>query len=150
MIKKLPLLTILLFSLASGLQAQQSQTEKELTQLLNRFLQGASENSAEMHDRFWAEDLIYTSSSGQRYGKQRIMDGLQRSGDENGGPTTDWSAEEIEIRTYGEVAIVTFTLVGKTEAQNGVERTHYLNSGVFVQRNGQWKAVNWQATKVPE
>lgn len=150
MSKKFQLLTVLVLFLTSGTFAQQTQTESELTQLLNRFLRGASENSVEMHDRFWAEDLIYTSSSGQRYGKQRIMDGLQSSGDENNGPTTDWSAEEIEIRTYGETAIVTFKLVGRTESTNGVEHTNYLNSGVFVKRDSQWKAVNWQATKVPE
>lgn len=150
MIKKLPLLTILLLFSVSGLFAQQSQENEELTLLLNRFLQGAGENSVEMHDRFWAEDLVYTSSTGQRYGKQRIMDGLQSSGDEEGEPVTRWSAEDIQIRTYGEVAILTFTLVGQTESENGIERSEYLNSGAFVKRDGEWKAVNWQATKVPE
>ena len=149
MIKKLPLLTIFLLFLASGLSAQQSQVNEELTSLLNQFLRGASENSVEMHDRFWAEDLIYTSSSGQRYGKQRIMDGLQSSGNEESEPATQWSAENIQIRTYGKVAIVAFKLVGKTELTDGEERTVYLNSGTFVKRQGQWKAVNWQATKVP-
>lgn len=150
MLKKLQLTTVLIFFLVSGISAQQTQTEIELTQLLNRFLQGASENSVEMHDRFWADDLIYTSSSGQRYGKQHIMDGLQNSAAGNNEPMTEWSAEKIEIRTFDEVAILTFKLVGKTESTNGVERTEYLNCGVFIKRDRQWKAVNWQATKVPE
>ncbi|MGK7370350.1 MAG: hypothetical protein ACNS64_09040, partial [Candidatus Halalkalibacterium sp. M3_1C_030] len=72
MIKSLSLLPIFIFCLVSGLSAQQTEVKEELTLLLNQFLKGASENSIEMHDRFWAEDLIYTSSSGQRYGKETI------------------------------------------------------------------------------
>ena len=41
----------------------------ELTKLLHEFLAGASRDDAAMHDRFWAEDLIYTGSSGRRIGK---------------------------------------------------------------------------------
>ncbi len=149
MIKQLSLLTLLLFVLASALSAQHSQTKEELTQLLNRFLRGASENSIEMHDRFWAEDLIYTSSSGQRYGKEHIMDGLQNSGGNENEPATEWSAENIQIRIYGNVATLAFKLVGETNSAGGIERSEYLNSGTFVKRDGQWKAVNWQATKVP-
>ena len=45
----------------------------ELTKLLEDFLAGASRNDAEMHDRFWAEDLIYTGSAGRRVGKADIL-----------------------------------------------------------------------------
>lgn len=79
--KSMKLLSILIFCIASGVSAQQTETKEELTRLLNQFLKGASENSIEMHDRFWAEELIYTSSSGQRYGKKTIMDGLRDSED---------------------------------------------------------------------
>src|SRR5712692_8647767 len=45
----------------------------ELTKLLEDFLAGASRNDAAMHDRFWAEDLIYTGSAGRRVGKADIL-----------------------------------------------------------------------------
>lgn len=35
-----------------------------LENLLHEFLIGASVNDYETHDRFWADDLIYTSSNG--------------------------------------------------------------------------------------
>ena len=148
--KTFQILPFFIFLLAAALMAQPSKAETELTQLLNEFLKGASENNIAMHDRFWSEDLIYTSSSGERYGKQRIMDGLRNSGDENSEPETAWSAEDITIRTYGDVAVVAFKLVGKTVTPEGTESSSYLNSGTFIKRNGQWKAVNWQATKVPD
>lgn len=39
-----------------------------LEALLNRFLAGASVNDVATHDRFWADDLVYTSSNGTRLG----------------------------------------------------------------------------------
>ena len=152
MIKSLNLLPIFIFCLVSGLSAQQTQVKEDLTLLLNQFLKGASENSIEMHDRFWAEDLIYTSSSGQRYGKETIMAGLQDTDENSDGPETVWTAEDIRIRVYGngDLAVVAFKLVGKTVTPEGSDISYYMNSGTFVQKNGLWKAVNWQATKVPE
>ncbi|MDT8321430.1 MAG: hypothetical protein RQ826_12975, partial [Xanthomonadales bacterium] len=38
---------------------------------------GASVNDVEMHARFWAEDLVYTSSAGERRGKSEIMASLR-------------------------------------------------------------------------
>ncbi len=48
------------------------------------------------------------------------------------------------------MAVVAFRLVGEMETAEGVVTDHYLNSGTFVKRDGEWKVVNWQATKVPE
>src|SRR5437588_8371668 len=45
----------------------------ELTGLLKEFLAGAGRNDVAMHERFWADELIYTSSSGQRIGKADIL-----------------------------------------------------------------------------
>lgn len=132
--------------------AQQAPAEGELTDLLNRFLEGASINDADMHDRFWAEDLIYTSSSGERFGKKQIMDGLADASEQQSESTSTstYSAEDIQIQQYGDMAVVAFRLVGKTETEEGVNTDYYLNSGTFFKRNGQWKVVNWQATKVPD
>ena len=145
---------ILLFFTVShqALYAQSAPAEKELTQLLHQFLKGASENDAQMHDRFWAEDLTYTSSSGERFGKEQIMAGFD---DETDGETAEetaptYSAEDIQIKVYDDMAIVAFQLVGKTNGPNGTQTDRYLNSGTFIKREGQWKVVNWQATKVPE
>ncbi|MDZ7807533.1 MAG: hypothetical protein U5K71_10505 [Gracilimonas sp.] len=63
---KTSILTLFLFSLSLTLYAQPANDENALTDLLNEFLEGASYNDPEIHDRFWAEDLIYTGSAGNR------------------------------------------------------------------------------------
>ena len=131
-------------------QSQSNPAEKELAQLLHRFLEGASENNAAMHDRFWAEDLTYTSSSGERYGKEAIMSSFENESAEEGeSPSVRYSADNIQIKVFGDVAVVAFRLVAEYP-EGDTETGYFLNSGTFVKRDGQWKAVNWQATRVPE
>jgi ketosteroid isomerase-like protein len=130
--------------------AQSAPDAAQLTELLNQFLAGASRNDPATHDRFWAEDLIYTGSSGRRIGKREIMSGLRSpSTPAPAGPKTTYSAEEIRIQQYGDTAIVAFRLVGVTERDGNRFVAHYLNSGTFRKRNGEWKVVNWHATKLP-
>ena len=136
---------------ALGLQAQTAPDAAELTRLLKDFLAGASRNDAAMHDRFWAEDLIYTSSAGRRMGKADIMrdQGGSGAGPKKGSPAAVYGAEDIRIQQYGDTAIVAFRLIGTTERAGATESSYYLNTGTFLKRGGKWQAVAWQSTKMP-
>lgn len=129
----------LLFALTSNSQANDTDT---LTQMLHNFLEGASNNDRETHENFWAEDLIYTSSNGTRFGKAEIMAGFENEPEVSDTPKTVFTAEEILINVYGDVAVVAFKMKGTT----GEAVQYYLNSGTFLKRNGNWQVVNWQAT----
>jgi len=118
----------------------------ELTKLLNDFLAGASHDDAATHNRFWADDLIYTRSAGKRVNKSEIMANLKR---QPGEPETIYSAEDLRIQQYGATAIVAFRLVGKTKKDGATQVANFLNTGTFLKRNGKWQAVAWQATRVP-
>ncbi len=140
---------VVILMLAFGLHAQSSPDAAELTKLLKEFLDGASRNDAAIHDRFWAEDLIYTGSAGRRTGKADIMRGLRSpSAPTPGAPTTVYGAEDIRIQQYGDTAIVAFRLVATTERDGRTSTARYLNSGTFLKRKGIWQVVNWQATKM--
>lgn len=122
----------------------------ELTRLLNEFLAGASRNDAAIHDRFWAEDVIYTGSAGRRRGKADIMHDVRSApAPKPGDPTTAFTAEDVRIQQYGNTAIVAFRLVGTTVKDAKTDVMNYLNSGTFVKRNGKWQVVNWQSTRLP-
>lgn len=141
------LLLILIFNPANP--AQNNSSEAILTDLLHKFMEGATVNDADVHNRFWADDLIYTSSSGERFGKANIMDGLPSEPTE---PTADdpvYSAEDIEIQVYGDTAIVAFRLVANIQSQAN-EQMNFYNTGTFLKRDGKWQAVAWQATRIPD
>ena len=120
----------------------------ELTKLLNDFLAGAGRNDAAMHDRFWAEDLIYTGAAGRR-GKAEIMKDVRSSPTLIREQRTTYSAEDIRIQQYGNTAIVAFRLVARVEGRDDVDITHHFNTGTFLRRDGKWQVVSWQATRLP-
>jgi len=129
---------------------QSSPDTEELTTLLNEFLDGASRNDAEVHDRFWAEDLIYTGSGGRRVGKQEIMDDIRSAPEtQPGDPVIRYSAKDIQIQQYDNTAIVAFRLIAKTETDTDSTVEEFLNTGTLLKRNGKWQVVSWQATRKP-
>jgi len=149
-----PALTLLLMISCSESQTNSTSAETakiELEQLLDNFLLGASENSAEVHERFWAKDLIYTSSAGERFGKNNIMAGFGTENEENSSdePAPQYGYEDLQINVYDDAAVVAFQLVGTLETADSVEVTRYYNTGTFMNRDNQWRAVAWQATRIP-
>src|SRR5262249_45421008 len=124
---------IVALMLAPNLQAQPAPDADELTRLLKEFLAGASRNDAATHDRFWAEDLIYTGSSGRRISKADIMRDMRPApAAKPGGPTTTYSAEDIRIQQYGDTAIVAFRLVWTTGKDRKAVPSNYMKTGPFL------------------
>lgn len=141
---------VILLLLASTALAQAAPDAAELTKLLNDFLAGASRNDPAMHERFWAEDLIYTRSAGRRVSKADIMRDLRNAPAPNpDDPKTVYTAEDVRIQQYGDTAIVAFRLVATTDADGVKQVQNLLNSGTFLKRDGKWQVVSWQSTRMP-
>lgn len=144
------LYTFILLLIPALLFAQTEEREKgTLTTLLDEFLEGASYNDAATHDRFWAEDLIYTGSDGNRITKADIMEGVVESPDMSVAPATHYSAEEVQINLYDDAAVVAFKLVAEFQDVNEPS-LYFYNTGTFVKRDGEWRAAAWQATRISE
>ena len=120
-----------------------------LTAMLNRFLAAADKREA--HEVFWADELVYTSSNGTRFGKAEILAGFDEADEadeaDNQGPKMTYTGEDVNVQLFGATAVVTFRLVGTPDDDSGVKS--YFNTGTFLKRNGQWRAVAWQATVIP-
>lgn len=133
---------ILTFSLLCALPAC-ADDKQALQQLLDQFLAGAHLKA--QHQRFWTEDLVYTSSSGARFGKAEILSGFQDEAPKDE-PGSLYRGEDVDIRLLGDVAVIAFTLVGVT----GDSEQRYFNTGTFIKRDGEWRALAWQATRVAD
>ncbi len=124
----------------------------DLRVMLQDFLKASG--TKEAHASFWSEDLVYTSSAGLRFGKGDIMAGFDDSDSAEDAasdePTMIYSGEDVDIRLYGDTAIVAFKLVG-TPTDKSADRDvlYYFNTGTFLKQNGAWKVIAWQATKIP-
>ena len=156
-----PKLAVVLVVIAASLfatsaPARDEAARQEIHELLNAFLAGASTNDIEMHDRFWAEDLVYTSSTGQRRNKAETMAGVRATSPADTGNLATYRGEDVNIRVFDDLAVVTFRLVARmpnddmpSDDMPGDETSEYFNTGVFAHREGQWRAFTWQATRIP-
>ncbi len=148
--KKIISFVILILLVSGGVFAQTAPDAAELTKLLNDFLAGASRNDVAIHERFWADDLIYTRSAGRRVNKAEVMHDVRTTpAPKPTDPITVYTAEDIQIQQYGNTAVVAFRLVATTHIGEAMHVANLLNSGTFVKRNGKWQAVNWQSTRMP-
>ena len=149
--KRFFLYLLLILITAFSIYAQKAPDAPELTRLLSEFLEGAGRNDVAVHDRFWADDLIYTRSAGVRTNKPDLMKGVRSApAVKPGDPVTVYTAEDIKIQQYGNAAVVAFKLVGNTTKADGTKSvSNHLNTGTFIKRSGKWQVVAWQATTVP-
>ena len=126
--------------------AQEAPAAPELTAMVKEFLAGVSRNDPAVHERFWADDLIYTRAAGERVGKAEIVTSARSAvPPKPGDAATSYGAEDIRVQQYGDTAVVAFRLLART----GSDATRFLNTGTFVKRGGRWQAVAWQATRIP-
>jgi hypothetical protein len=124
----------------------------EVTALLHEFL--GKVGSPAMHQRFWADDVIYVSNAGVVRTKADILQGMKaeepaapatRGGAAAAAPDGGYSAEDVVVRRFGETVVLNFRLAQHTP---GRPDASFRNSGVFVLRDGRWQVVSWQATRV--
>jgi ketosteroid isomerase-like protein len=106
-----------------------------------------------MHDRFWADELVYTSALGRRKSKADIMRELRDETKATPKPeegTAVYTAEDIRIQQYSDTAVVAFRLVATTDKAGTKTVANYFNTGTFLKRNGKWQVIAWQATALPK
>lgn len=133
------LLAIVLLSLSSSLALANDSVESRLEWFLSTV------TCASTHQAFWADDLIYTSSTGARFGKATIVEGMSGCDDS---ASVRYEAADVTVRYVNDVALLTFQLLMfEGNAEQPVSR--FYNSGVLVNQSGEWQATMWQATVIP-
>jgi ketosteroid isomerase-like protein len=131
---------------ACNFDAMASEAE-QLQSMTESFL--ATSDTEAAHASFWAEDLIYTSSAGLRFGKADIMQGFNAEDEPADEPGMTYSGEEFDARVHGDMAIVAFKLVGTPpDGAGNMASLYYFNTGTFLRRDGRWQVIAWQATKI--
>lgn len=114
-----------------------------LRETVTQFLARVSAGDASVHREFWAEDLVYTSAAGRRFGKVELLAGLASA--DPAAPATRFSARELSVRFEQGVALVEFRLIAESD---GEPEQSFFNTGVFRRsEDGRWQAFAWQATR---
>ena len=146
-----------------GVQAQMQPTGKgqgtrvmnsheQIEALVRNFLNGAGANDVAAHERFWADDLIYTGSSGAVRTKAEILKNVREAAakPDPTEPKMTYDAEDMTIHEYGDFAVVNFRLVARGEDNGKPQIRYFRNTGTLHRVNGQWRVVAWQATRIED
>src|SRR5512146_769208 len=129
---------------AATMSVEDQATTKQVEQLVRDFLANVPKNDPKVFQEFFADDVIYTRSAGVTVNKAEILKNIDvRATNE---PQATYTADDITVHPYGNMAVINFRLV----QHNGAQTNYFRNTGTFLKRNGKWQAVAWQATKVPE
>ncbi|MCC5878861.1 MAG: nuclear transport factor 2 family protein [Idiomarina sp.] len=133
------------FATAQSGNQQTHPLQAPIQERLDWFMHGASVGDGDVHGEFWHPDLTYTSSAGSRFGKQELMQGMWGSAPLQDQDVTSWyRADELKLTVLGDTVIVNFILVA--EPVDGSESSYFYNSGVLIEDEGEWRAINWHAT----
>lgn len=128
------------------MSADDSATAKLLEQRVRDFLAGVPKGDKKVFEDFFADDVIYTRSSGVTVTKADIISNIQVRATNEPGATFD--ADGFTVHPYGDFAVVNFRLIMHS-AVGAQQMKTFRNTGTFMKRNGKWQAVAWQATEVP-
>jgi ketosteroid isomerase-like protein len=126
--------------------------QQQIEKLVRDFLDGAGRNDIAAHERFWADDLVYTGASGTVRTKSEILKNVREAAakpDPNE-PKTSFTAEDMNVRLYGDFAVVNFRLVAQREEKSKAETRHFRNTGTLRRTNNEWRVIAWQATAIEQ
>ena len=120
----------------------------QLTQMVRDFLAAVPQGDRQAFNAFFADDVIYTRSTGVTVEKSEILRNIGvRAVNE---PKATYEADDFMVHPYDDTAVVNFRLIQHNEKDGKPETNYFRNTGTFLKRNGKWQVVAWQATRVPE
>jgi hypothetical protein len=92
-----------------------------------------------------AEDLTYGHSNGDFENKAQFLETIRRG-------RLRYEAidvQELSVRPYDQVAIVTGRIVVQARAGNQPVSLNIRYTDAYVNRDGRWQLVAWQSTRLP-
>jgi len=138
---------VLVCSAAAAQAPAAGSATQQVTALLREFIGGAGGRDPALYDRFFADDVVYTRSTGAFTTKAMIMDNVRKPSSDL---PTQFSIEDLTVHDFGDTVVVAFRLVGKTPHDGKVDTLLARDTGTFLKRNGRWQVVAWQATRIEE
>ena len=115
----------------------QEKTEDIIKSLEKRRFTAQTNKDEKTLNEIYADDVIYTHSSGLREGKTDYIKNTV-SGKWN---YQDLTLEELNVQPFGTTAI------GTGRVKIGANTLIY--TVVYLKRKGKWQLVNWTSTKMP-
>ena len=123
--------------LVSTGSAQQGKADEALMQLERDWCSASVKNDVDWLTRVLADDVSFGTSTGQRQNKAEILADFKAE------KTKTCEVDQLQVRQYGETAIVTgrWRITGTDSKGKPFPTPNSIFTDTFVRRNGQWQCV---------
>src|ERR1051326_2451139 len=115
--------------------------------MLRDFLSGVAKGDRQACETFFADDVIYTGSTGRAMDKSQVM---KMIGSDPNGSKAIYRAEDITVHPYENMAVLNFRMVVDNDVDGYRETSYFRHTGTFLKRSGRWQVVAWHATEITQ
>lgn len=133
-------------NVASAADKKQAAVIAELTRQADAWDKAIVRRDRAAIEANMAEDFRQIDGEGNVETKPSFVDGLVSPKLE----IDPYTVEDFEVRLYGDVALLT----GRTRMTGRYEskpfKSHYRYTDIYIKRNGKWKIVSVQISKIPQ
>jgi ketosteroid isomerase-like protein len=125
---------------------EQNQVKLELARMEREFGEAQPRRDLAKLNRFMADDFVATVPPGKVINKAQVLAQITSPDIEMESLVND----EIEVRVYGDTAVVTARGTAKGRYQGKDASGQFRYTRVWVKRQGQWQAVAAQSTMIEQ
>jgi ketosteroid isomerase-like protein len=138
------LLTVCLIAMPQLFAGKDTATEKTIAALEQQWAEGQRDGNSAAVAPLLAYDFINTDTSGQTYGKDKLLSNLK------GGKWEQNGISDVKVTVYGNTAIATGSWSGKGIDGDGakIDRHERWTDTWIKMANGKWQCVASQQTEV--
>ena len=137
------LLSAISLSQLCAADAARSSEEEQLKKIEQDWADAYVKRDTAFVQRITADDFAFVGPDGNVVKKDEYVKSM--TGDT---VFTEFKLENLNVRTYGNAAVVIGTCTIKAKAKDEDESGQYSFTDVFVKQNGEWKAVSGHVTPV--
>jgi len=121
-------------------------TQEEIKSLERRWASAAVRAAISEVSTYEADDVVFTDAEGHVSGKEQDLAALQ-SGDEK---MQTIELRDVRVQVYDSTAIATGTNIMRWSQKGKDASGQYRFTDTWVKRNGRWRVVASQITKIQE
>ncbi|HEX2091485.1 MAG TPA: nuclear transport factor 2 family protein [Longimicrobiaceae bacterium] len=128
------------------LPPRDQETEQEVRSLEEQRFAAMVRGDTAGVGRILADDLTYTHSTGVVESRDQFLAGIAAG-------MFRYEAiepEEVRVRAYGTAAVVTGRARMRVRTPAGAQAFRIRYTDVYALREGRWRMVAWQSTRIPE
>lgn len=129
---------------ASGTGAGAAAAEAELKKVEKELLSAYERLDLAAIERILADDYIATYPDGSVHDKAEAIADVKKSAEGQSAPSVTFNTEDLRVRFYGTVGVMTGRLVATVAGQPHPTRF----TDVFAKRLGQWRLVAFEETDI--